>query len=79
MGAVGSAHRAAVPDERTRGAAARRERPSSPTSPEAEGIGTIIMNLEKYDKVPVFMAATPDFVEKNPDAVVAYLKAWLDA
>jgi NitT/TauT family transport system substrate-binding protein len=46
---------------------------------EAEGIGTIIMNLEKYDKVPVFMAATPDFVEKNPDAVVAYLKAWLDA
>ena len=25
------------------------------------------------------MAATPDFVEKNPDAIVAYLKAWLDA
>ena len=24
------------------------------------------------------MAATPDFVEKHPDAVVAYLKAWLD-
>ena len=24
------------------------------------------------------MAATPDFVEKNPDAIVAYLKAWLD-
>ena len=45
---------------------------------EAEGMGTIIMNLSKYDKVPVFMAATPDFVEKNPDAVVAYLKAWLD-
>jgi NitT/TauT family transport system substrate-binding protein len=46
---------------------------------ESEGIGTIIMDLSKYDKVPVFMAATPDFVEKNPDAVVAYLKAWLDA
>jgi NitT/TauT family transport system substrate-binding protein len=46
---------------------------------EAEGIGTIIINLSKYDKVPVFMAATPDFVEKNPDAIVAYLKAWLDA
>src|SRR4029079_246692 len=45
---------------------------------EAEGIGTIIMDLSKYDKVPVFMAATPDFVEKNPDAIVAYLKAWLD-
>ena len=24
------------------------------------------------------MAATPDFVDKNPDAVVAYLKAWLE-
>ena len=45
---------------------------------EAEGLGTIIINLEKYDNVPVFMAATPDFVEKNPDAVVAYLKAWLE-
>jgi NitT/TauT family transport system substrate-binding protein len=45
---------------------------------EAEGIGNIIMDLSKYDKVPVFMAATPDFVEKQPDAIVAYLKAWLD-
>ena len=45
---------------------------------EAEGLGTIIMSLDKYDKVPVFMAATPDFVEKHPDAIVAYLKAWLD-
>ena len=24
------------------------------------------------------MAATPEFVDKNPDTVVAYLKAWLD-
>src|SRR5476651_666685 len=32
---------------------------------ETEGLGTIIMSLDKYDKVPVFMAATPDFVEKN--------------
>jgi NitT/TauT family transport system substrate-binding protein len=45
---------------------------------EAEGLGTIIVNLEKYDNVPVFMAATPDFVEKNPDAIVNYLKAWLE-
>ena len=45
---------------------------------EAEGLGTIIMSLDKYDKVPVFMAATPDFVEKNPDTIVAYLKAWLE-
>jgi len=45
---------------------------------EAEGLGTPIMDLTKYDPVPVFMAATPDFVEKQPDAIVAYLKAWLD-
>ena len=31
-----------------------------------------------FDKMPVFMAATPEFVEKSPDTVVAYLKAWLD-
>lgn len=45
---------------------------------EAEGIGTMIMNYESVDKMPVFMAATPDFVAKSPDAIVAYLKAWLD-
>jgi NitT/TauT family transport system substrate-binding protein len=45
---------------------------------EAEGLGTIIMDLDKYDQVPVFMAATPEFIQKNPDIVVAYLKAWLD-
>jgi NitT/TauT family transport system substrate-binding protein len=45
---------------------------------ESEGLGTIIMNLSQYDPVPVFMAATPDFVQKHPDTIVAYLKAWLD-
>jgi NitT/TauT family transport system substrate-binding protein len=45
---------------------------------EADGLGTIIMSLEKYDPVPVFMAATPDFIQKSPETVIAYLKAWLD-
>jgi NitT/TauT family transport system substrate-binding protein len=45
----------------------------------ADGIGTDLMDFSGVDPMPVFMAATPDFVEKNPDAVVAYLKAWLDA
>ena len=45
---------------------------------EADGIGTTIMNYWDVDKMPVIMAATPDFVEKHPDTVVAYLKAWLD-
>jgi NitT/TauT family transport system substrate-binding protein len=45
---------------------------------EADGIGNILMDLSSVDKVPVFMAATPEFVDKHPDAVVNYLKAWLD-
>ena len=45
---------------------------------EADGIATTIMNYWDVDKLPVFMAATPEFVEKHPETVVAYLKAWLD-
>jgi ABC-type nitrate/sulfonate/bicarbonate transport system substrate-binding protein len=45
---------------------------------EADGIGTTIINFWDVDKLPVFMVATPEFVEKYPDTVVAYLKAWLD-
>ena len=45
---------------------------------EADGIANTIMDFCSVDKLPVFMAATPEFVEKNPDTVVAYLKAWLD-
>ncbi len=46
---------------------------------EADGIATTIMDFWDVDKMPVFMAATPDFVEKSPETVIAYLKAWLDA
>ena len=45
---------------------------------EADGIATTIMNYWDVDKLPVFMAATPEFVEKYPDTVVAYLRAWLE-
>ena len=45
---------------------------------EAEGLATKIMNYWDVDKMPVFMAATPDFVDKSPETIVAYLKAWLD-
>ena len=46
---------------------------------EADGIGNTLEEFYSFDKLPVFMAATPEFVEKNPDTVVNYLKAWLDA
>jgi NitT/TauT family transport system substrate-binding protein len=45
---------------------------------EADGLAVKIMNYWDVDKMPVFMAATPDFIQKSPDTVVAYLKAWLD-
>ena len=45
---------------------------------EAQGVGTMIMNYEKVDAMPVFMATTPDLVAKSPDTLVAYLKAWID-
>jgi NitT/TauT family transport system substrate-binding protein len=44
----------------------------------ADGIGTKIVDFWAVDKMPVFMAATPDFVSKSPDTIVAYLKAWKD-
>jgi ABC-type nitrate/sulfonate/bicarbonate transport system substrate-binding protein len=45
---------------------------------EADGLAVKIMNYWDVDKMPVFMAATPDFVQKSPDTIVAYLKAWLE-
>jgi sulfonate transport system substrate-binding protein len=44
----------------------------------ADGIGVSILDFSGYDRMPVFMAATPDFLAKNPDTVIAYLKAWQD-
>ena len=45
---------------------------------EAEGIATTVVSLYEYDPMPVFMATTPEFIDKNSKAVVEYLKAWLD-
>ncbi|MDH4191574.1 MAG: ABC transporter substrate-binding protein [Betaproteobacteria bacterium] len=44
---------------------------------EADGLANTIINFWDVDRMPVFMAATPEFVAKHPDTVVAYLKAWL--
>ena len=33
--------------------------------------------LDAADKLPVFMAATPEFVDQHPNEIVKYLKAWL--
>ena len=45
---------------------------------EADGLATTLMDYREVDKMPVFMAATPEFVAKSAEALVAYLKAWLE-
>lgn len=45
---------------------------------EADGLATTVMDYWSVDKMPVFMAATPEFATKSGDTIVAYLKAWLD-
>jgi NitT/TauT family transport system substrate-binding protein len=45
---------------------------------EDEGLANSLEDFYSFDKLPVFMAATPEFVDKNPDTVVAYLKAWIE-
>jgi ABC-type nitrate/sulfonate/bicarbonate transport system substrate-binding protein len=45
----------------------------------ADGIGSDLVDFSSFDPMPVFMAATAEMVEKRPDVIVAYLKAWLDA
>ncbi len=45
----------------------------------ADGIGSDLIDFSQFDPMPVFMAATAEMVEKRPDVIVAYLKAWLDA
>jgi ABC-type nitrate/sulfonate/bicarbonate transport system substrate-binding protein len=45
---------------------------------EADGLAVTVAEYDTFDRLPVFMAATPDFVEKSPNVIVNYLKAWLD-
>jgi len=45
----------------------------------ADGIGSDLIDFSGVDPMPVFMAATPEFLAQKPDTAVAYLKAWLDA
>ena len=35
----------------------------------ADGIGSDLIDFSSVDPMPVFMAATPDFVDKKPDVV----------
>jgi ABC-type nitrate/sulfonate/bicarbonate transport system substrate-binding protein len=45
---------------------------------EAEDIANTLVDFYDFDKLPVFMAATPEFVRDNPDTIISYLRAWLE-
>jgi len=45
---------------------------------DVDGIGNILVDFSQFDPLPVFMAATPEYIDKNGDAIVAYLKAWIE-
>ena len=45
---------------------------------EDEGVANTIMDFYSVDKMPVFMASTPEFANKYGDTLVPYLQAWLD-
>jgi ABC-type nitrate/sulfonate/bicarbonate transport system substrate-binding protein len=44
----------------------------------AERLGVSLLDFSGFDRMPVLMAATPEFVDRHPDTVIAYLKAWQD-
>jgi ABC-type nitrate/sulfonate/bicarbonate transport system substrate-binding protein len=44
----------------------------------ADGIGISVLDFSAFDRMPVLMAATPEFVTNHPETVIAYLKAWRD-
>lgn len=46
---------------------------------EANGIARYVDTYEKYDLLPNMIATTPQFVQKNPQAATAFMKAMLDA
>jgi NitT/TauT family transport system substrate-binding protein len=45
---------------------------------EADGLAVTISEFDTFDRLPVFMAATPDYAEKSGATIVAYLKAWIE-
>jgi ABC-type nitrate/sulfonate/bicarbonate transport system substrate-binding protein len=46
---------------------------------EKDGTVRIIENFCKYDPLPFMLTATNKIIQEHPDAVVAYLRAWLRA
>jgi ABC-type nitrate/sulfonate/bicarbonate transport system substrate-binding protein len=50
-----------------------------PSVAEVDGLGVVLADYSKYDILPVILAANRPVVERKRDAVVAFLRGWLDA
>lgn len=44
----------------------------------AQGIGNYVVTFEKYDMLPNMLAATPDFIKKQPKAAAAFIKSMIE-
>lgn len=50
-----------------------------PSVVEAEGLGKVLVDYEKFDITPVVITATKGAIGDKREAVVAFLRGWLDA
>ena len=50
-----------------------------PALAEENGIGYIVVNLYTYDPLPVLLMARTDLLEAQSEAVVRFLRVWLDS
>jgi len=49
-----------------------------PSVAEVEGFGVLIIDYSKFDLVPVWLAVNEPVLEKKRDALVAFMKGWLE-
>lgn len=50
-----------------------------PSVAEVEGFGTVLLDYSEYDLVPVWLAVNTPVLEKKREAVIAFMKGWLEA
>lgn len=50
-----------------------------PSVAEVEGLGVSLLDYTQFDMVPVILAVNRPVVERKHDAVVAFLRGWLEA
>jgi NitT/TauT family transport system substrate-binding protein len=48
-----------------------------PSVAEADGLGTVLVDYEKFDITPVVLTATKAAIDTKREAVVAFLRGWL--